>query len=140
MRRRLILIVLISTLSAVGLAQQPGGSALDTASSWLRTQWQRVQNEGRPAAERVVRQFPERFKNMRSQIARISKLASDFSDDHHLTEKKELLVELWRVRGSVNLLALLSPDMLHQLTGMDTKTLTTLQSQLDGIRAKLSKG
>jgi hypothetical protein len=119
-------------------AQQTSPSALDTASTWLQTQWQRVQNEGRPAAERIVREFPARFKDMKGQVARLSKLAGQFSDTHHLEEKKTLLLELWRVRGSLNLLALLSPDMLHLLTGLDMKTLNAMRAQVSAARARIS--
>jgi hypothetical protein len=76
---------------------------------------------------------------MKGQVTRVTKMAGQFSSDHKLEEKKTLLLELWRVRGSLNLLALLSPDMLHQLTGLDMKTLNAMQTQVNSARARVSK-
>lgn len=135
MRRGALFIVLLG-LTTLGAAQQ---SPLDRATSWLSTQWTRVQKEGRPAAERAVRQFPTRFKDLKSQVARLSTVAGQFSDAHHLEERKAFLLELWRVRGSLNLLALCSPEVIHQVTGLDMKTLTALQSQIAAARERVGE-
>jgi len=142
MRAVVVFLILLST-TAFARAQTPpslgqqaanyGGQAL----SWMQNQWTRVQKEGRASAEKIVRAYPNRFRDLKVQVARMSELAGQFSDAHRLAEKKALLEQLWQVRGSVNLLALCSPDVIHELTGMDLQQITALQSQLASLRARL---
>lgn len=145
MKARIVFSLMLAVAAPLALAQsKPPAqeqSAGQQALGWLQQQWKRVEDSGRPMAERIVREFPARFKDMEAQVANatasVAKYSQNFSDDHHLDQKKTLLLELWRVRGSLNLLSLLSPEMLHQLTGMDTKTLQSLQNQVAAARQKL---
>lgn len=130
----------IFAMFAVSGAPAQTPDTTQRAVAWLQTQWTRVQEEGRPVAEKIVRQFPGRFRSVRAQVARLSQLATQVANPTRLNEKKDLMLELWRVRGSLNLLALCSPDVIHQVTGLDQKTLESLQNQVAAIRANLSSG
>lgn len=138
MRRIYALVIFLSIAGSAAAQQGPG--ATEQAVGWLRTQWARVEKAGRPMAQEILQQYPARFADMRGQVARVRKLAEQFSRDHKLPEKQALLQELWRVRGSLNLMALCSPEMVEQLTGLDAKQVKQLQTELATIRTKISTG
>jgi len=138
MKFRVLFFALSVAAAAASPAQQPQ-STTQSAVSWLQQQWKRVEDSGRPVAEKIVREFPERFKDMKAQVSNVSKMAASFSEDHQLPQKKALLLELWRVRGSLNLLSLLTPDMLHDLTGLDPKALRAMEAQVSALRERVSK-
>jgi len=96
---------------------------------WVHNAWKTVQEEGRPAAERLVKQFPKRFQDMKTTVAGLNKRAHDSIDAMDLEQKKNLLIEIWRVRKSLDLMTLLKPEVLQSLTGMDTSGLKALESQ-----------
>lgn len=137
--RRIFAFVVFLTMAGSAAAQQ-APSATEQAVGWLRTQWARVEKAGAPMAQQILQQYPARFADMQAQVARVRKLADRFSHDHKLPEKQALLQELWRVRGSLNLMALCSPDMVEQLTGLDTNQVKRMQSELATIRTKLITG
>ncbi|MGV3614866.1 MAG: hypothetical protein ACO1SV_05985 [Fimbriimonas sp.] len=125
-------------LAAVALcgfasAQTP----LEQGTSFFQNAWKRVQSEGPAAAERLVRATPERFKKVKARVGELSKLTADWADEKRLEERKNLVMELWRVRGSLDLMSLLNPDVLEQLTGIDGKTLRHLRAQTEKAQAML---
>lgn len=135
--RPFLFMVLVATAASASAQSSP--SAGQQALGWLQTQWTRVQKEGRPAAERVVRQFPGRFRDIKAQVVRMTEVAGQMAEPQRFAEKRELLMELWRVRGSLNLLALCSPDLIHQITGLDTSDVASLEAQLSRARDRISK-
>lgn len=96
---------------------------------WVSGAWKTVQEQGKPAAERVVRQFPKRFQEVRGTVASMSKKVHDSIESMDLEQKRTLLTELWRVRKSLDLMTLLNPDVLQALTGLDTSGLKSLIAQ-----------
>ncbi len=98
--------------------------------SWVHGAWKTVQEEGHGAAERMVRQWPKRFSNIKQEVARVSKRAHDTVVAMDLEQKRDLLIELWRVRKSLDLLTLIHPDVLHAVTGLDTSGLAALEAQV----------
>jgi hypothetical protein len=127
--------VLLLCVAAGATAQNP--SPTQQAADWLQREWRAVQQEGRSAAERAVREYPQRFRAVKAQVARISQVAAQAADPRRLEEKKELLLELWEVRGSLDILALCSPDVVHQLTGLDTGAVTSLEAQVGRLRKRI---
>ena len=98
--------------------------------SWVHDAWKTVQDQGRPAAERLVRQFPKRFQAVKQQVADLSKTVHSKIAAMDLEQKRNLVVELWRVRKSLDLMTLLNPDLLHELTGLDTAGLASMETQV----------
>jgi hypothetical protein len=98
--------------------------------SWVHDAWKTVQEQGRPAAERLVRQWPKRFQSVKQQVADLSKTVRDKVVAMDLEQKRNLVVELWRVRKSLDLMTLLQPELLHSLTGLDTSALASLETQV----------
>jgi hypothetical protein len=103
--------------------------------SWVHNAWKTVQEQGRPAAERIVRQWPKRFQAVKQQVADLSKTVHEKISAMDLEQKKNLIVELWRVRKSLDLMTLLQPELLHSLTGLDTVGLASLENQVQRLTA-----
>lgn len=134
--KRIVLLVLVFTLSCCALAQQKPGAAKqedNSFMSWVHDAWKTVQDQGKPAAERLVRQFPKRFQGMKQQVAALSKRVHDKIADLDLEQKRAIVVELWRMRKSLDLLTLLRPEVLQSLTGLDTSGLASLEEQVKGL-------
>lgn len=92
--------------------------------------WQRAQKEGRPAAERLVAQAPVHFKRLKSQAVALQKVCQENLQVKSLEEKKNLLVELWRVRQGLDIISLLEPETIYQLTGINLTGVNDLRSSL----------
>ncbi|MEZ0326978.1 MAG: hypothetical protein ACAH95_13845 [Fimbriimonas sp.] len=107
--------------------------------SWIQGAWTTVQKQGKPAAEKLVREFPERFKAVPKRIGELHKRYGKSIADLKLEEKKAMIQELWRVRQSINLMALLDSGMLEQLTGIDSKMLKAAQQQVASLTQSLAK-
>jgi len=136
---RLVLAFLL--LVTLAFAQQPMATAQQayaTGVSWFQSAWKRVQKEGRPAAERLIRSAPKRFKLVESNVADLNRKANRWVADRNLDQKKTLLLEMWRLRGSLNLMALVSPENLETLTGVSAKELRGMQVQLTRVQRLLA--
>ena len=59
----------------------------------------------------------------------LSKKVRDTIDAMNLEQKRATLEQIWRVRKSLDMMALLSPEMLQELTGLDTSTLRSMEDQ-----------
>lgn len=123
-----ILLVMCST----GKAQQ---NQAEQAWGFVRSSWASVQKEGRAASDRIVKAFPDRFKGVpedaRKFIGRWEKQVSSLN----LEDRKRLALELWRIRGSLNLLSLASPTTLRMI-GIDVGPLEKLSTEF----MKMSEG
>jgi hypothetical protein len=121
--------------AALAAAQSP----LEQGIAFFQNAWKRVQSEGPAAAERIVRAAPERFRKVRGRVQELTKLTREWADEKRLEERKNLVLELWRVRGSLDLMSLLNPDVLESLTGIDAKTLRQLRAQTERAQAMLRR-
>ena len=106
---------------------------------WVHDAWNTVQKEGKPAAERIAKQWPKRFQDIKTTVGSLNKKAHDTIDSMNLEQKKQMLLELWRVRKSLDLLTLLNPDVLHAVTGLDTTGLKSLEEQATNLTTFVSK-
>jgi hypothetical protein len=121
--------------AALAAAQSP----LEQGTAFFQNAWKRVQSEGPAAAERIVRAAPERFRKVKGRVQELTKLTREWADEKRLDERKNLVLELWRVRGSLDLMSLLNPDILESLTGIDAKTLRQLRAQTERAQAMLRR-
>jgi len=137
--RRLLLTLLLVVSVCLSSAQTTGGAAKDKPAqesgfmSWIHDAWKTVQEQGGPAAEKVVRQWPKQFQAVKQQVADLSKKSHDKLVAMDLEQKRKLALELWRVRKSLDLMTLLRPDVLQSLTGLDTSALASLETQVQKL-------
>ncbi len=124
----------IATLGVQG--KSPG--ALQQGVAWMEGAWSSAQKQGKPAAEKLIRNFPDRFKSIPKQIRELNKKYARSIGEVKLEERKAMLQELWRVRQSVNLMALLDSGVLEQITGIDSKMLKSAQQQVATLTRQLT--
>jgi len=123
-----LFLMLMVCVFALGQSSSTNNKQEDTGfMGWVHNAWKTVQEQGRPAAENLVKQFPKRFQNMKESVATLSKRAHTTIATMDLEQKRLLLLELWRLRKSLDLLTLLRPEVLQQVTGMDTSVLKSLE-------------
>lgn len=132
--RKSALILLFLVLGA-GCFAQKAGDQDSGFMGWVHDAWKTVQEKGRPAAEQFVRQWPKRFQSVKKEVADLTKTVHDKVAAMDLEQKKNVALELWRVRKSLDLMALLDPSVLHSLTGLDTATVASMESQVQHLIA-----
>jgi len=129
-RLAILLLLVVGFTTAFAQSGQKQPPAKDSGfMGWVHSAWKTVQEEGRPAAERLVQQWPKRFQDVKTSLAGLNKKAHDSIAAMNLEQKKNLLVELWRVRKSLDMMTLMKPEVLQSLTGIDTSGLKALEVQ-----------
>lgn len=98
--------------------------------------WQRAVEMGRPYAQRVARETPERFRLARRQAEALVARAQRYAASGDLQQKQALAAELWRVRGSLDLMSLLDARTLRMF-GIEPPDLTKLRASVNAQLAKL---
>jgi hypothetical protein len=135
------IVAMIALFAPAAVAPIEQGDARQTATeaslTWFRNAWTSVRRDGPVAAEKLVRDFPERFKDLPKQAAELQQRASRLSSGLQLEERRTLLMELWRVRHAINVMALLEPRLLEHLTGVDPETLRAMTAHVERARARL---
>ena len=106
--------------------------------AWLKKSWATVNREGKAAADRLIKESPARFKDIKKQAATVSKKAESSLAGLDLEGKTRVITELWRVRSSINLLSLANPNTLS-LVGIDPDQVIAMTKQLDSTWATVAR-
>ncbi len=132
-------ILVLCLFACFGFAQNGAGQKQQDSGfmSWVHDAWKTVQDQGKPAAEKIVRQFPKRFQGMKEHVSELSKTIHNKVKEFDVEQKRNLMVELWRMRKSIDLLTLLRPDVLQSLTGLDTTGLAAMEDTVKNLMAVL---
>ncbi len=112
-------------------------STYDVARAWLaRGGREAVRRLKASQAEALVRAAPKRFSGVKDAATTLAtKIGRGVGSS--LQEKRNLVVALWRLRGSLDVLALLDPHTLETLTGLDGKTLANIRASADEAGRRL---
>lgn len=121
------------TVAASSNAQLP---SWDDVVATAKTTWKKTVEAGRPLAQRIAKEAPERFRLAQRQAMGLVVKAQQFANSGDLKQKEALAAELWRVRGSLDLMSLLDPQTLHTL-GIDVPDLTKLRASVNRQLARL---
>jgi hypothetical protein len=130
------------TLSSVSLAQSSQNLAeksLDFAISAAKQVVTEVQKHGRPFAEGVVKNAPASYKATRKSLADFAKKVEKGDIGKTVIQQKELLLELWRMRGAINVMSFLDPKVLKSYTGLEVPELTKMKTILVTTENRLKK-
>ena len=114
----MVLFVFCAVFAQAQSASSPQ-SRWQSALKSIKAGWSRVIQEGRPAAERLVKLAPEKYKDIKIQIGHFTEKLAKTPEVKAFQDKKDLVLELWRIRASLDLLALLDSDNLKAITGME---------------------
>lgn len=102
----------------------------DNVVSSAKAAWKKTVEAGRPLAMQIAKETPERFRVAKNQALSLVRQAEKLANSSDLQHKKELAAELWRVRGSLDLMALLDPQTL-KMFGIDLPDLNKLRANVN---------
>lgn len=111
-------------------AQKPEEGVFSRALTWARKSAYAMTKGGRAYAESLVRKTPKTFASVRKEVDGLASRVAKNETFRNLDEKRRYVAELWRLRASLDLMALLDARTLQMLTGIDMKTLEGLQKTL----------
>ena len=96
--------------------------------------WTQVQKQGQPYAEKLAKESQVPLKKLRvrgeAAVKQMTALHKEVAKVDWAA-KKDLVVELWRMRASLDLASLLNPQTFEQLTGMKLPEFSALKTQFD---------
>jgi len=101
----------------------------DSVVASAKQTWKQAVEAGRPLAMRIAKETPERFQLAKKQAMSLVKQAQKAANSADLQHKKEIAAELWRVRGSLDLMSLLDPATL-KMFGIDVPDLNKLRADV----------
>lgn len=130
---RLILATLLIIPTAGWAKPNPTTETL----TFLRQSWSLVSKDGPKALNAAKLHWPDQVRRVKDEVSTLQSKCDKGVSQLGLTEKVALVGELWRVRSSINLLALLDPQMLHNVTGLDPKALDNLRKQAETLRTRV---
>lgn len=118
--------------------------ALDVSIEAAKRGYDFLIKEGKPVAENLVRTAPQHYRSLAASVKAFSKQAGlDLSEAEKglesLKERKELLLQFWRLRTSLNVAMLVDPDLLRNVTGIEQLTLVTAIKDFDRVSAAINK-
>lgn len=101
--------------------------------------WSRVQKEGRPLADKMLRAAPEYYKGAQSQLQSLVKRVDKADIPKTFSEKQQLALEIWKLRGAINVMSLSDPAVLKSLLDYRPEAVQKMQKDLQVTETKLKK-
>jgi hypothetical protein len=143
MRRRAVIAVLIATVylgacPAIASRQtpppagqpakhQPGFTDMFADYTRLLGKKYPSASDVKKAADQLLKKYAPLLKDIKPRIDRWVKSVETDLANLELKEKLKLALELWRIRGSLDLLSLGDPEMIEQITGISPAEMQRLQ-------------
>lgn len=93
----------------------------------------------RQKADKLARLYSEKLRSIRHQIEWAQSLAASKVQDLGWQEKLNLAMELWRIRSSLDLLSLVTPDTFKEITGFDMPDFKALRDTYSHTESQLLK-
>jgi hypothetical protein len=135
--------LLVLTMSASGATRLHQSSLLDRtidiSISVAKALWDRIQKEGKPLAERLLKAAPEYYKGTQRMVNDFTKRVEKADFGKTVTQKKEFILELWRLRSAINIMSLTDPAVLEQLTGVKPELFKKMLKNFEQTEAKAKK-
>lgn len=120
-------------------SQSMAEKSLDFAISAAKQVVTEVQKHGRPFAEGVVKSAPASYKATRKSLTDLAKKVEKGDLGKTVIQQKELLLELWRMRGAINVMSFLDPRVLKTYTGLEVPELSKMKTMLASTEKQLKK-
>lgn len=101
--------------------------------------WERVQKEGRPLADRMLKAAPEYYKGAQNQLQALVKRVDKADIPKTFSEKQRMALEIWKLRGAINVMSLSDPEVLKTLLNYRPEVVEKMQKDLQQTETKLKK-
>lgn len=141
---RPLMICLLLGVVAFGAAQTPPPSKSPSVTDMVRDVAKMLAKhypskaDLQANADRIARIYSEKLKSVKQEVRWVSDEATRKASDLGLQQKLNLALELWRVRASIDLLALTDPTTLHDLTGLNVPDLADLKVKFQKAEVALA--
>ncbi len=142
--KRLPLILAGLLISGSVVAQQnstPSFSdrAVSASIAMAKSIWSRVQKEGKPLADKMLKAAPEYYKGVQTQLQALVKRVDKADIPKTFSEKQRLALEIWKLRSAINVMSLSDPDVLKSLLNYRPEAVEKMQKDLQQTETKLKK-
>ena len=101
--------------------------------------WERIQKEGKPLAEKMLKAAPAYYKRAQSQLQALMKRVDQADIPKTYSEKQRLALEIWKIRGAINVMALSDPEVVRSLLNYRPEAVQKMQKDLSQTETKLKK-
>lgn len=101
--------------------------------------WSRVQKEGKPLADKMLKAAPEYYKGVQTQLQALVKRVDKADIPKTFSEKQRLALEIWNLRSAINVMSLSDPDVLKSLLNYRPEAVEKMQKDLQQTETKLKK-
>ena len=142
--KRLLLILV--AMGCVGLVQAqhtetPSWSdrMFSTSIAVAKNIYARLQKEGKPLADRMLKAAPEYYKGAQSQLQALIKRVDKADLPKTFSDKQRMALELWKIRGAIDVMALSDPEVLKTLLNYRPEAVQKMQKDLAQTETKLKK-
>jgi hypothetical protein len=113
--------------------------SIDIAIESTKRLVKQIETKGKPMAEMLVKKTPEYYKSIQQSLNEVANKIQKGDYGRTLKEKKEFVLEIWKMRGAINVMALLEPDVLQKLTGVSPERFKIMKVTLNTVENRLSK-
>lgn len=146
--KRLLLAILVMAFALSACAQQSSTSqqpltwsdrAVAASIAFAKNVWERVQKEGQPFATKMLKTAPEYYKGVQKSVQDFVKKVQTSEIPQTFSEKQQLALELWKLRGAINVMALSDPEVLKMLLNIQPAAVQKMQKDLKQTEGKLKK-
>lgn len=143
MRKAIIGITLLSlplvTMAYAAPQESQLERGVDIAIKGAKIAWSEIEKRGKPYAQELVSATPKYYASAQKSLEKFAKKVQKGELGESMLEKKRILLELWNLRSSINVLSLLNPQTLKQLTGYEVPELEKMQVMLKDTETRLKK-
>lgn len=116
-------------------ADQAISASIAVAQSLLA----RVNREGRPLAEKMLKAAPDYYRSSQKSLQAFIKRVDQADIPTTFREKQQFILELWRLRGAINVLALSDPEVVKNLLNLEPSVVQKMQKDFRQTETKLKK-
>ena len=114
-------------------------TSIDIAIESTKRLVKQIETKGKPMAEMLVKKTPEYYKSIQQSLNEVANKIQKGDYGRTLKEKKEFVLEIWKMRGAINVMALLEPDVLQKLTGVSPERFKIMKVTLNTVENRLRK-
>lgn len=141
MKKALIVLVGLA-VGTVGFAQD-GQSwtdrAIATSITVAKNLWGKLEKEGRPLAERLLKSAPDYYKSSQKTLADMVAKVNKADLPKTFREKQEFALQVWKLRGAIDVVSLSDPNVVKSLINLRPEDVSKMQKDLRDSEAKLKK-
>jgi hypothetical protein len=105
----------------------------------LKNGWNMLQKQGAPLANQLVQKFPKNYKDLAPTVNKFVKTYGQDFTIKSIEEKRNLVLEFWRLRSALNVAALVDPELLTNVIGIKLEEVKSLSLAFNRVHQKLKK-